>query len=1177
MRKVYLSLAMAAMAMGSRAQSWTAPTLHSSSEDIPASAFLYHTGQKMFFTKGTTWGSHAALTTKAGEALLYELQAQQDAGIYRLHSSAAAATGLLGRNSESDLYTDYNNQAGWGSYFKIEKNAETGLYRLTSAPNDNWGSVADEANGTSYGSYLMGWNPNNVDIDQSGNSLNTNVGIFMLPPETQGLQADWQFITPEDFNLYTALVALYNKLNEAVEIGYSESELSNYAGLLSSTDLEAINAATAAVNNMVLNYAYNHATPDNPFDVTSTIANPTFNGARGTEPEGWIDEFQNMKIQNNKAYPLWDDAAGAESTLEGLNNFSQNWTASNTAPIAPSNIYQIIKDLPQGTYRLTANCIATSASANLVVSGAELYAISGTIRSAVPIDKNPYGGSGSASPHKYEVELTHFGGDLTIGYGFTPGYVKWFAIDNVNLYYCGPVANPGLVALNSNIAGVQVYLDDEDLYVFSATTRTQVEQALRAAAEVAQTGDSDACSAEADKLAALIKVIKEEVNSYKILDALVKKAAKDKETFANTQNLGSQLGDMYDQYLGAYEERTASIAEITQWNDAYIPFLLNGVRTAMANASEESPVEITVLAKNMDFAQNSTTEGWTVTTGNISNGGTYKVNNQTAEVWQNTFNAVQVLENMPAGKYVLSGKAFFRSANADENYTNYQNGVDNVTTYMFLQDKAAKVADWAKGVRQSTSAPAEGYIETAAGSGIWLCNTQASAALAFQNDDYKSQVSGYLNQDGTLSFGLRNNEITAPANQWSVWTDLHLVYYGKSNAALFGNLTEIIAAASELANSIGSENEAASSKLNEAVQAAENLSIQNSEEQILAAINALNTAIAYANEGKRLEQQVIAALSTYQEKLSQNIESDDTHFEEVLAEIDAAVGAEEFESNEKMQAWLDELPKAWTAYVQFNHLNATADAPEDITAALLNPSFDQGTNDTNGATGWTFVWENNGTSGHIGWNNTTQQQGSGNAYEFWNINTLDMSQQVVGLAEGYYRLSANALYRAGNNDAAVIQAFVENPDNATRLSLYANNLSVKVTNCYAGAASEGEQTETEVVVSINGENKYVPNSMIAAGNAFKAGRYQSSINIFVEKGQTLTIGLRTEGEPVANCWAVFDNFKLEYLGNGSAPNAVESITDRLTAPKAIYDLQGRRVRQTQKGLYIIDGKKTIVK
>lgn len=1177
MRKIYLSLATAAMAMGAQAQSWTAPTLQSSNEDIPASAYLYHVGQKMFFTKGTTWGTHAALTTKASEALLYELQSQQDEGVYRLYCSAAARTGLLGRSTESDLYTDFNNQAGWSSYFKIEKNAETGYYRLTTAPTDAWGSVADEANGTNYGSYLMGWNPNNDDIDQSGNSLATNVGVFMLPPETQGLQVDWQLITPEDYNVYAALVSLYNKLNEAYVMGYSEDELAEQAALLASTDLDAIKAATAVVSDMVLNYAYNHATPENPFDVTSVVANPTFNGARGEEPAGWIDEFQNMKIQNNKAYPLWDEEMGTESTLEGLNNFSQNWTASNTDPIDPSNIYQVIKDLPQGTYRLTANCIATSASANLVVSGAELYATSGSIHFAVPIDKNAYGATGSASPHKYELELTHFGGDLTIGYGFTPGYVKWFAIDNVNLYYCGPVANPGLLALNGNITTAHNYLDDEDLYIFSAATRAQLEEAVNEAEDIASEGDSDACAAEAEKLAALFKTIKEEISAYKVLDALVKKVEYDKEAFAKIQDLGNDLGDMYDQYLEAYENRTATVAEITQWNEAYTPFVLNSVRAAMANASEENPVEVTILAKNMDFAQNSATEGWTVTTGNVSNGGSYKVNNQTAEVWQNTFIATQVLENMPAGQYVLSGKAFFRSANASENYDNYQRGVDNVTTYMFLQDGAAKVADWAKGARLAAQAPADGFIETSEGSGIWLCNSQASAAIAFQNDDYKSQVKGYLIQDGTLSFGLRNNEITDPANQWSVWTDLHLTYYGKSNVALFANLTDIINTAAAMANEIGSENEGASAKLNEAVQAAENLNEQNSEAEILAAINALNDAIAYANEGKQLELQVIAALTTYQEKLGLGIESEDTYFEEILGEVDNAVGAEEFVSNEQMQTWLLELPKAWTAYVQYNHLNATKDAPEDITAVLVNPSFDQGTNDTNGATGWTFVWENNGTSGHIGWNNTTQQQGSGNAYEFWNINAMDMSQQVVGLAEGYYRLSANALYRAGNNDAAVIQAFVENPDDATRLSLYANEQSVKVTNSYAGAAVEGDQTEEEVAVTINGESKYVPNSMIAAGNAFKAGRYLSTIEIFLQKDQALKIGLRTKGEPVANCWAVFDNFKLEYLGKGTAPNSVEGINAQTQASKAIYDLQGRRVQKAQKGLYIIDGKKIVKK
>ncbi len=1144
-------------------------------DQVPESALLYHVGQEMFLTKGTTWGNHAALTKDVSAAFLYEFQLQADTeGVYKLHCAQAKNTGYLGRNSETELYTDYNNKTGWSVLFSFVKN-ESGYYHIITAPDcPTFGSKIFPEGTTNYGLYEMGWNPDNDDVDKDGNSLGTNVGIFMLDPTLSGVQLDWAFLPQENYTLYQAQQNLYKKLNEGVAAGLTEDELAAYAALLASNNAEEINAATAAVADKILNYAYDHATLENPFDITDKITNPTFEGAVNTVANGWTDEFDNMHIQNNKAYFLWDDENNEETTEYGLNNFAQNWTASATDPIAQSNIYQVLSELPQGVYRVTADAVATSGSANLIVSGAQLYAKSGAVTYATDIDKNPYGESGSSNPHRYTVDVTHFGGDMTIGYGFTPGYVKWFAVDNFRLLYCGPVDNPGLIALQSTYANAQKYAEGyNDLYIYSEATNAALSKELENAEAIMAEGNSEACTAETEKLNAMVIDIQHEISSYNVLYALIAKINEDKNSFANIPSLIGGLEDMADEYNAAYEERTASVEQITAWAEGYNAFILNGVKDAMAYASEENPVDITIMAKNMDFATNSTTEGWLVEVGSVTDGGAYKVNNHNAEVWQNSFTATQSVENLPSGKYILKANAFFRTGSNAEGYDAYVNGTGVVSTYLFMGESTAPVVNHAAGA--ATGALHSGYAETAEGSGIWLPNSQAAAEYAFNNSDvYNCEVSGYMPLDGTLSFGVRNTEVTEANNCWSVWTDMRLIYCGKSNNALYNSMNEAKENAIIKMEEVGMMIEAAYNKLEAAIAQADNLTDKDSEESIMAALVALNDAIAYANEGLAMVSDLLDAYLTYTDKLG-SFTSSDTRFPAMMEELSEAMGAEEFKSNEKMKEWLEQLPIAWTAYIQYDHLGATKDAPEDISAVINNPSFDQGTNDTNGATGWTFTYET--SKGHIGWNNTDQQSGSGYAYEFWAVSNFEMSQTIVGLAEGYYRLSANALYRAGDNGDAAVQAFLTNPESVADMSMYANAITIKIVNAYADVAAE--DAGNEVAVTMNGETKYVPNSMIAAGNAFNAGRYTNTLDVFLKQGESLTIGMRIDGNNVENNWSVFDNFKLEYLGNGeeNMPDAIQGVEANSNAEVKIYDITGRQVSKAVKGIYIINGKKVLVK
>lgn len=1186
-RKITLSMAMAALALAVHAQNWTAPTIKVSTDAIPDSAFLYHVGQQKFLTKGTTWGTHAALTEKANEALIYKFQEQETTpGVYRLYSPQAANTGLMGRSSEKDLFTDFNNQAAWSTEFVLNKVGQ--YYQIRTAPSStNFGSAADETNQTNHNTFLMGWSSTNDDVNNSGASLGTNVGIFMLDPQNADngeMQFDWGFVLMTDYNQYSAKLNLYNKLVEAAELGANTTAASAvYED--ENASITDINQAIGNLNQQITDIKQGNASEDNPIDMTDQyLVNADF--SQGNQ-NGWVVEGTSL-VYNKDNKPNGDLNDNGLNNGETMTHSVAGWTSgANGGHLSDVKLSQVIENLPAGKYVFTGSIVGQH-GVDMPV-GIYLFA-NGVTESRIQVqhDANVWNDLVATQPNGKnpnqvfmhpELEIIHAGGPLTLGFMLENTNCNWVYAGKFRLICKGQTnMNAFALALQQTIDSSVAY-EEEDAYIYSQTLRNQLTSQLDAARTTLGNGDSDEAMQQAtSELRSLVSKIQAEMESYKQLKAQLQKLNQDIARYEGLESLHETLSNWKDTYEYAYEDRTISAADISTWIAGYEASIKEAITAAIPNATEAKPVEVTVLAKNMDFAQNSATEGWTVNAGNISGHGNYAVNFHTAEMWNNTFSALQSLENMPAGKYILKAKAFYRTSGNAEGYNAYiqnPNDKSSILTYLVIGDAKAPVVNHAAGARTATEAPYAGYAQTAEGSGIWLPNSMESAEWAFNQDDtYACEVHGYLTQDGTLTFGIRNDELQA-GNAWSIWSQFRLFYCGTSVDALYEQLQNLINTASAKSEEIGTLNEAADAKLTAATTAAENVTVEAGEEAITAAMNELNAAIAYAEKGQELQKQVISLESAYQEKLNLGIESNDTRFEELLGEVSEAVSNETFVSNEKMQSWIDELPKAWTAYVQFNHLNATVEAPENITDVLVNPSFDQGTNDNNGATGWTREFKTDG--GHVGIASADAQTKSNYTYEFWKVKEFKLFQSVVGLAEGYYRISANALYREGSHSNETVARYLTNRDEVNDVSLFANNKSVKIANLYdemyeGSTGAEGERTAT-----VNGVTYGVIGTQATLGAVFAQGKYMNTLDIFIKQGETLTLGLVLDGKYVDSNWCLFDNFKLEYMGNGAAPTAVEGITAKSNAPKAIYDLQGRRVQKAQKGIYIINGKKTIVK
>lgn len=202
--------------------------------------------------------------------------------------------------------------------------------------------------------------------------------------------------------------------------------------------------------------------------------------------------------------------------------------------------------------------------------------------------------------------------------------------------------------------------------------------------------------------------------------------------------------------------------------------------------------------------------------------------------------------------------------------------------------------------------------------------------------------------------------------------------------------------------------------------------------------------------------------------------------------------------------------------------NASIKPGDDITRKIVNPSFD------NGKEGWT-VKEGNPT-----FNDTYKNC---EVYQ----NTFDIYQDITNIPDGVYELSVLAFQRVAENGVAS-KAHDAGTEDITAF-IYANDLETPFTSpyTYGMKANSGDDYK----YTLNGEEVYIPNSMkgMAAATTENPNAYTVTVPMFVEGG-TLRIGVREKRRPsnVNNSWgdwAIWDNFRLKYIGSkGDALNVV---------------------------------------
>ncbi len=1167
MKKKLLSLfAMALMAIGMQAQTWTAPVAPDSPyekidyvADGTTAYYLYNVGCGQFVTGANAWATQISLGTdsKPYMSVVVEPLGEDEVDIYpnavklKLNGSFTfyGGNGYEGGRGISNTYmfrdgvehgfVDRGSQASW--YWNFTKTANGNYY---------WQSLPEQGFNTDGSEYAAGQTPGAPVVF---NAAQTDSNV------------EWQFVAVEGFDpslaesmaalfeVYEAKLALYNLavaiVDEGLEVNYDQ-----YTSVYNGSDLEALKAAYEPLHRAYMEAKVaelgKDAAPDNPVDFTSMLVNPTFEG----NINGWVCTFKSGTNATNIGY---QGASYTNGDVQ-INKFIEAWANNGTSfnpdrtfsTLGNAELQQTVQYLPAGKYSFTVDCIAVQQwqSAENPVTGVQLFATGGEI------DKYTEIHTGNEKPEHFEVNFASTGGDLVLGLRTRNTSANWIAADNFTLTYYGPV-DPYQITLEEFLEDYD-YTYDIDEVMANATVKENLETAIDEARAAIDDIDADYKAAYETAVAAL-EAWKASANDYKSLKNLINRAEADAAAYAGIEGLGEQVSGKYDEYNDAYEDGTATAEQINEWIAGYNEFIVGAVRAALPTATEEKPVPATALGINMGY-ENNAKDGWTCDKG-------WTVRAHTGEVFHNTFVLTQTIENMPAGKYVVKAKAFYRTTDNAANYDSYQSGTDEILTYLVAGSNKTPVVNQAAGAIEADAAPYAGYAETIAtekdedgnvtveGSGIWVPNSMESAEIAFNLDDtYACEVSTYLVNDGSLTFGVRNDGEVLD-NAWSIWSQFEIYYYGKSTSGLYEQLVALKDQAAQMIEEGKVDRYAvASEKLNDAVNAAESAKASDGETALTAVIDQLIGAMEYAEAGLALAEKLMDIVGVYDTKYAEAVEagisSSDQTFEAMLKEVGEAVSSEQFESNEQIQGWIDGLPATWISYVmgQDGVESATAEEPVDITAILFNPDFNGGN-----ANYWTVdaLGQNNGYQN----NSTYTNDPEGTLPEEERV-TLDQFIECwrsgAVLTDGAISQKLGAALPQGTY---ILQA----EGHATRQMGY----------------PEGGIQGVNLTVT-DGTNSWetpmgVPEGVSGAAPA----RYQVT---FQSDGKTvLTVGLFVK-ETNAN-WIAADNFKLFYAG--SDYDAIESIAADATAnkPSAIYNLAGQRVQKAVKGLYIINGKKIVVK
>ena len=249
--------------------------------------------------------------------------------------------------------------------------------------------------------------------------------------------------------------------------------------------------------------------------------------------------------------------------------------------------------------------------------------------------------------------------------------------------------------------------------------------------------------------------------------------------------------------------------------------------------------------------------------------------------------------------------------------------------------------------------------------------------------------------------------------------------------------------------------------------------------------------------------------------------------------------------------------------------NAANDAPVDVSYLIKNASL-------NRQDGYD-MWDKQCVGGNGGARVSTINDGNGDraadyAWEYFEPESFSFMQTIENLAAGIYEVSVQGFFRNGNGGAQA--EAVNNGEELKQLAALVTNDQEELLPNIASVLSKvpgiGDLQTCDL-----GEFPTMPQSAI---EYFETGYYKTTVRVTVGEDGILTLGVKKDTREQMGDWVVFDNFRLTYLNAEGVVTGIVDTTSHLSPLTTdYYNLQGQKMKNPTKGLYIVNGKKVVVK
>ena len=563
------------------------------------------------------------------------------------------------------------------------------------------------------------------------------------------------------------------------------------------------------------------------------------------------------------------------------------------------------------------------------------------------------------------------------------------------------------------------------------------------------------------------------------------------------------------------------------------------------------------IIKNANFTNDS----------NFWTGNEFAVSNGVAEQAGKTFNTYQDITDLENGVYKLRLQGFSRAAALDsEAYDEFEEDMLR-NTYYYAESagkrQARRLVDITTDGKDAKMN--DGVGEVLLPNGEYVPSNTAAASVYMAKGHYWNKPLYLAVTDGTLRIGLSNQINTT--NAWSVIDRVRIEYVGNDAAAYALIAEQIVDDAQNLDNVLGQET--LKDAYIDVIEGAENLTeidaILDAADQASRLPDQIKLSVAAYESYAAAVQAIIDEWESRDDLIGDDADKLETYLTEEMEPSDDFPNGTYLYIMENRQLNAEELA-AEVAFaqqlLQTAILNSAAEG-SDLTSLIVNPKFDN----AEAWNGWT-VTEGRTESGY----NMVHNGGFTDVFPVaaaYNM-AFEVSQEITGLSDGIYALTAQAFHRPGQGHEGLIdgtdvipaELFVNNFTTPV-LSVYADKISYSDAqngiNCRYDATEDesaphnGEQTGSVDIDTEEGDGYFVPDNIYTSSFAFNGDRYNQTAYGIVKDGK-LTIGIRNGDTPWRNKnLTIWGNFRLTFLGESS--NAISAILDQYTDRVELLDQQ----------------------